>query len=344
MVVAFVALLVVAYLGLQRYLHPADLPPSPHLSTVEFHDVLWLDWLAGDYFQPEAHPELPSLPTLLVTPGGVCHQSPPFMVAVVSSLPSDTALRQLIRDTWGKALRERAWPRGEPVQASVEVVFVLGLTPSVSSRRLVEDEAQQHGDLIVGDFADSYRNLTLKTLTALKWASHKCSGARFLMKVDQDTLVDFPRLLDFLLQHQRELSNAVIGNLYFNSKRLTEGKWKVSDEEYPLYLYPTFAGGPCYLVSGDAVGRLLKASYRQPRLTLEDVMVTGVLAKVAGVRRLHMQQLENWWRNDACCAFLQKERFQVSMTELSPAQLRHVWSVLTSGRCVLWTTRTPPPT
>ena len=48
-------------------------------------------------------------------------------------------------------------------------------------------EAEEHNDLVVEDFQESYLNLTVKTTYLLKWLdSSNCARARFIFKVDDD--------------------------------------------------------------------------------------------------------------------------------------------------------------
>ena len=52
-------------------------------------------------------------------------------------------------------------------------------------------EAEEHNDLVVEDFQESYKNLTVKTTYLLKWLnSSNCSKARFIFKVDDDVYVN----------------------------------------------------------------------------------------------------------------------------------------------------------
>ena len=44
--------------------------------------------------------------------------------------------------------------------------------------QLVIDEHVRHRDVIMHDFMDSYGNLTLKTLTAMRWAVRFCNNSR----------------------------------------------------------------------------------------------------------------------------------------------------------------------
>ena len=47
-------------------------------------------------------------------------------------------------------------------------------------------EAEDHNDIIVEDFHDTYLNLTIKTTYLLKWlgGGSNCSRAKFVLKVE----------------------------------------------------------------------------------------------------------------------------------------------------------------
>ncbi|NXR67146.1 B3G5B glucosaminyltransferase, partial [Rhadina sibilatrix] len=59
-------------------------------------------------------------------------------------------------------------------------------------------ESRQHGDILQGDFGDTYANLTLKTLLLLRWARACCGGAPFLLKADDDVFVNVPAVATYL--------------------------------------------------------------------------------------------------------------------------------------------------
>ena len=48
--------------------------------------------------------------------------------------------------------------------------------PGVQSR--VEDEAAQFGDIVQGNFDESYRHLAYKHIMGLKWAATYCNSPR----------------------------------------------------------------------------------------------------------------------------------------------------------------------
>ena len=47
-----------------------------------------------------------------------------------------------------------------------------------------------HGDLVQGNFMDTYRNLTYKTVLGHMWVSSFCSQAEFVVKTDDEIYVD----------------------------------------------------------------------------------------------------------------------------------------------------------
>ena len=54
----------------------------------------------------------------------------------------------------------------------------------------IEHENQLYGDLVQGDFLDTYRNLTYKTVLGHMWVSNFCNQAEFVVKTDDEIYVD----------------------------------------------------------------------------------------------------------------------------------------------------------
>ncbi|NWH42157.1 B3GT4 galactosyltransferase, partial [Chloropsis hardwickii] len=59
-------------------------------------------------------------------------------------------------------------------------------------------EWRQHGDILQGDFGDTYGHLSLKTLLLLRWARRCCEAAPFLLKADDDVFVNVPAVATYL--------------------------------------------------------------------------------------------------------------------------------------------------
>ena len=61
---------------------------------------------------------------------------------------------------------------------SATPVPTLTVLPSVRLQAAIVAENARHGDLVQGDFHDSYHNLTYKHIMALDWAVSFCPQAR----------------------------------------------------------------------------------------------------------------------------------------------------------------------
>ena len=68
-------------------------------------------------------------------------------------------------------------------------MFLLGNPPSSPIAQIRKENDLYH-DIVQEDFIDSYRNLTVKSIMALKWATEHCKNAKLIFKMDDDTLVN----------------------------------------------------------------------------------------------------------------------------------------------------------
>ncbi|NWW97252.1 B3GT4 galactosyltransferase, partial [Rhynochetos jubatus] len=69
---------------------------------------------------------------------------------------------------------------------------------TATERAALRAEARRHRDLLQGPFADTYANLTRKTLLLLRWTLARCPAVPFLLKADDDVFVNLPALTNYL--------------------------------------------------------------------------------------------------------------------------------------------------
>ena len=69
-------------------------------------------------------------------------------------------------------------------------MFCTGSTFDENIQRSLEEESQEYGDLVQGDFLDNYYNLSYKAIMGNLWVAEFCSQAEFLVKTDDDMFVD----------------------------------------------------------------------------------------------------------------------------------------------------------
>ncbi|KAF0313047.1 Beta-1,3-galactosyltransferase 5 [Amphibalanus amphitrite] len=211
---------------------------------------------------------------------------------------------QRLRSAWRRLL-----PAEELGRLGARRVFLLG-RPSQQegytsvNESLVELESSQYGDIVQGDFSESYRNLTLKHLMGLRWAADYCPQARYVVKMDDDIAVDVYQLHDKLTERYAP-RDLLLGLIHYDMQPVRDpaSKWYVPPTEYPGEFYRPFLSGWMYVVSQDVITRLLTAAESHTNFWIDDVHVTGTLASDAGVR---LSSLNAYYTPHAthleCCA------------------------------------------
>lgn len=205
-----------------------------------------------------------------------------FLLVAALSAPENFEMRQAIRETYGTVKEYR--------RKSIRLVFFLGAELNESTNYLspsIEKESKQYHDVIKGNFIDHYKNLTYKTVMALYWANNYCRTARYIIKVDDDVIVNIYKLVNFLVELEGNNLN-MVGFLYCNlirgayPERSKSSKFSVSYEEYSYYFYPPYCAGPGYLFSKDVSYALYHTSQQVPFCQFEDVFI-GFCANEAAI-------------------------------------------------------------
>ncbi|XP_059163884.1 beta-1,3-galactosyltransferase 1-like [Physella acuta] len=194
-------------------------------------------------------------------------------------------------------------------------------------------ETDSFHDILQFQLLDSYANLTRKLILAFNWLLHSTCKCSYVLKVDQDVFVNIPMLITFLEQSGKP--NSIYGHIYANSWVERKGKWAVSKIDLPIDKYPIYAAGNAYVLSIDAVDKIVKLSPHFPYIPVEDAFLTGILASVAGVDRIMTGGFTKWSESTPhACEFVNYKRYVGNnMTEFMH---RAIWRELVdvdSGRC-----------
>ncbi|XP_034473298.1 beta-1,3-galactosyltransferase 5-like [Drosophila innubila] len=208
------------------------------------------------------------------------------LVVLITSALKHADARMSIRQTWGHYGARR----------DVGIAFVLGRSTNRTVNEALSEENSLYGDLIRGNYIDSYNNLTLKVISALEWADLHCHHAKYLLKTDDDMFINVPMLLSFTADREkRKQKRAIFGRLAHKWKpvRNKKSKYYVSINQYPEKVYPTFTTGPAYLMTGDIIHDLYVGSLKKAYLNLEDVFITGFVAQSLDIERFHVYEFIN---------------------------------------------------
>lgn len=200
--------------------------------------------------------------------------SNPLLLIIVTSHPGHVSLRQAFRTSLPSRVLSKI---------GVRRMFLLGrINPFQENylqvdQSVVETEHQQYGDIVQGDFIESYKNLSYKHIMGLKHAVNYCSHTKYLLKMDDDIAVDIFQLLAHVKQRNISglaLAGAVMTGQELHPLRDKSSKWFVSREEYPLESYPPFVSGWAYVTSITAAKELVERSESSPYFWIDDVYVS----------------------------------------------------------------------
>ena len=102
-------------------------------------------------------------------------------MAIVCSHPKHFDHRKAIRSTWGNDFNNL-----HMIDSNLhgQIIFQVGLEPRTHGiDKLIKDESDQFGDILIQDFIEHYNNLTIKTVMLLKYVNHLPVIPSFIFKV-----------------------------------------------------------------------------------------------------------------------------------------------------------------
>uniref|UniRef100_A0A914MN90 Hexosyltransferase n=1 Tax=Meloidogyne incognita TaxID=6306 RepID=A0A914MN90_MELIC len=143
---------------------------------------------------------------------------------------------------------------------------------------------------------------------AYQWQQKFCSNAEFVMKTDDDTIVDLPRL-EFWIEKKFKYDIAQIPNkAAFFGMRLENlppirdpgHKWYVSFEHFPGKIFPNYMQGASYFGNGKAIRLIMQHTKEAIGFNMDDILFTGTLAEIANVSRIDYSWIHFRGGNDEC--------------------------------------------
>ena len=227
-----------------------------------------------------------------------CETAPRLLIQVHSAA-INVNKRLAIRHSWGRN-------SGAQDAGAVKTIFIVGRSMVNSINLVIERESKEYRDILLNDYTDSYRTLSNKTIYGLRWASSRCLPD-FLLKTDDDCYVNVPNVLAHL-QHSRLPQNLYTGRIFWY--RLTD-RDKTSDyyTSYKTYrgvMYPPYASGGGYILSGHLIPAMLNASLHHKPVPNEDAYV-GILMDAIEVLPMDNKRIlpyifcnESVWERPAC--------------------------------------------
>ncbi|XP_037045011.1 beta-1,3-galactosyltransferase 5-like [Bradysia coprophila] len=202
-------------------------------------------------------------------------------VIVVLSSRKNFYRRNLVRQTYGTV-------KNANNVRILTIIFVLansnGQEDDEANNNKLKEEADRYGDVIMGDFVDAYRNLTLKTIMAYDWITSYCRQAQIVVKTDDDVLVnifELTRQLDSFSPADMVSSN-IWCKLHQNENTVndTESRFYASPVDFPSGKFPDHCAGVGYITPFHVIERIvddISRSFVGRVCTHEDVFMTAIV-------------------------------------------------------------------
>ncbi|XP_072181214.1 beta-1,3-galactosyltransferase 5-like [Diadema setosum] len=245
-----------------------------------------------------------------------------LVVFLVLTAPGNFLRRQVIRSTYGDSASWNVTSNN----MTVKTVFLLGAFENTTLQKEIDVEFDLHSDIVQEDFVDSYMNLTRKTVMGLKWVTKHCRQANFVIKIDDDTMVNQRNLLDIL--RTAPTSNFAAGRIWSAQSvvRNKNQRFYLSEEFFPHPTYPPYMDGPAYIMSTDVVKRVYREAIRTPLFPWEDAFI-GICLKKAGIP---VQDLKKFLKFRLIIDdMLPSDKIQLFtvITNMTPEMMTWLWKV-----------------
>lgn len=207
--------------------------------------------------------------------------NPLHFLIVVHTAPNNFERRRDIRTTWANKNAYRG--------INIKHAFFLGTDSNKQTLSLIENESVTHGDIVQGDFVDTYHNLTHKGILLLRWITEHCAHAQLIIKTDDDMFINIVEIHLKILSQHKPNDKLIMCHLRPNGTspiQRDKGKWQVNDKYFRHMInYPvTYCNGYAVIISPGLVPALYHASLYTPFFWVDDVYLFGMLpSKINGV-------------------------------------------------------------
>jgi len=214
-----------------------------------------------------------------------------FLVIVIISHPKNLERRNVIRQTWLN-IKDRS------IRKDVLPLFVVGnenLSELVTKN--LEEETSSNKDVLVLPIQETYTSLTQKVLASLVQVERNVKFS-FLLKVDDDSFVNLPVMVDEL---RNSNYNKGLYWGFFDGRAPVQRTGKWAEGDYVLCdRYIPYALGGGYVLSHDLVSYISTNSELLKLFNSEDVSVGTWLAPLKNIHRVHDVRFDTEFKSRGC--------------------------------------------
>lgn len=146
-----------------------------------------------------------------------------LVLAVVMISASFFEKRQVIRSTWANTQL-----LDDPLY-DLRVIFAVGWWRNETSgvNEKIRKEAERFNDILQEDYLESYYNITIKVIGALKFVTEHCRNVDFVLRINDDMVPQPRNLVKFMNKlksdNGNQVENLILGNILGNAPPIRGG-------------------------------------------------------------------------------------------------------------------------
>lgn len=242
------------------------------------------------------------------------------LIVVICTSLGNSKSRDSVRKSWGMYSKNHFY--------KTRLMFLVGQGNETLLERVLQ-ENNIHGDIILGDFVDTYRNLTLKSISMLKWINNYCANAKYGLKADDDMFINIPNLISAMNSKSRRVKQFLIGDKQVGARPIKDknSKYYTSSKEFGEKVYPPYLSGTAYAFTVSAAKVLYDITSRIKPFWMEDIHITGICARAAGIPRFDHRGFTFQRRPPSGCSF----RDKISGHYVTGGQMLKIYRELSRG-------------
>jgi hypothetical protein len=166
----------------------------------------------------------------------------------------------------------------------------------------VREESDRYGDILQGDFIETYFNLSFKSIMSWQWMHKRCnlSLVQAVLKVDDDVMVNTPLLLSNVsksVESREFICHINAGQTIESNVQYVEFPWRRS-------VYNTYCTGVWFVLSPSLVEQLYSTAEMNMGYLHDDVYVGMLASCIDSVKFKHGEVLfsysgkQSWQKSD----------------------------------------------
>lgn len=172
---------------------------------------------------------------------------------------------------------------------SVQRIFVVGISSTDSKVALIEKENEIEKDILQVPFEDTFRNVSSKVITAMKFIKTYCSNAKLIIIADDDAVIMPWNLFSYIKFDYKNTSALDLfygGFVYYNINtsdyRDKKARHYFSEAEYNCSTFAPYALGNAFIMSYKVMVQLYYLAQSFKFLFSDDIFL-AVLANIANI-------------------------------------------------------------